>query len=373
MKHKILLIIALLLIATTFTACWDNKYFEDIGFILTTTAEYKDNNLLISFVLPSIGAQNKSKEEIEIISVIDAKNTRDAREKSRLVSQKLSEAGKMQQFLISRDLAEKGIGNFFQLFERDITNSTQAYAIVVEGSPTDLINNLNSLPSKPRASFYINQLIKNNIKMSYIPETRIFNVGICKFSEGIDFIIPTIKFDKNGMIATGSALFSKNAMVGKIDTKETSLLLGMMNKFKTSEYIASQFKDEAYSYQPNHGIAIKIKKFKSKIDIDLQDDIPSITINLKIDSILDEKSLNIPMDREYQKIIQDHLSKEIKNDCIKILNYTKDVGSDPLGIGNLVRARNNDYWKKVSLKETYKKISFKVNVSVNINNFGLFK
>lgn len=373
MKHKILLIITLLLITTTFTACWDNKYFEDIGFILTTTAEYKDNTLLISFVLPSIGSQNKSKEEIEIITVVNAKTTRDAREKSRLVSQKLSEAGKMQQFLISNDLAEKGIGNLLQLFERDNTNSTQAYVIVVEGSPTDLINNLDSLPNKPRASFYINQLIKNNIKVSYIPETRIFNVGICKFSEGIDFIAPTINFNKDGLIATGSALFSKNKMVGKIDTKETSLLLGMMNKFKRSEYIASQFKDEAYSAQPNHGIAIKIKKCKSRIDIDLKDDIPTVTINLKIDCILDEKSSNTPMDREYQKIIQDHLSKEIKNDCIKVLNYTKDVGSDPLGIGNLVRARNNDYWKKVSWKETYRKISFNVNVDVNINSFGLFK
>jgi len=373
LKHKILLIFTILLIPTIFTACWDNKYFEDIGFILTSAAEYKDNNLVLSFVIPSIDAQNKGKEEVEIITIDDSKMIRDGREKSRLVSHKFTEAGKVQQFLISKELAEKGIGNLFQLFERDLSNSTQAYLIVVEGSPIDLINKLYTLPSKPRPSFYINQIIKNNIKISNIPETRIFNVGICKFSEGIDFLTPTIKQDKNGLIVTGSALFSKNAMVGKIDTKETSLLLGMMNKLKTGSYIASQFKDEAYSNQPNHGIAIRIKKCKSKIDIDLEDDIPSITINLKIDSILDEKSSTIPMDKEYQKMLQDHLSNEIKNDCIKVLNYTKDVGSDPLGIGNLVRAKNNDYWKKVSWNETYKKISFNVNVSVNINNFGLFK
>lgn len=373
MKRRISLILTLIITATTFTGCWDNKYFEDIGFILTSAVEYKDNNLVITFVLPSIDSQNNSSDEVEILTINDSKMSRDSREKSRLVSQKLTESGKIQQFLMSEEFAEKGIGNFFQLFERDLSNSTQAYLVVVEGSPNGLINYLYTLPSKPRVSFYINQIINNNIMECYIPETRIFNVGICKFSEGIDFILPTVKQDKNGLIVTGSALFSNNSMVGKIDTIETSLLLGMMNKLKTSQYISSQIKDDTYPNQPNHGIAIKIKKCKSKIDIDFKDDIPIVTINLKIDSILDENSSNIPMDKNYQKTIQDHISKEIKNECIKILNYTKDVNSDPIGIGNLIRANYNEYWKKVTWKETYKKISFNVNVNVNINNFGLFK
>ncbi|MGE5627706.1 MAG: Ger(x)C family spore germination protein [Solirubrobacterales bacterium] len=373
MKCKIIIFISLFLSVCTFTGCNDYKYYEKIGFVLTVAAEYENSDLHVTYIMPAIDAQNKSKDEIEIIDIDNGKMLRDARNKSRLTSQKQNEAGKIQQVILSKDLAEKDIGNLLQIFERDIASSNQASLVVVDGSPRDLIHKLYSIPSKPRASFYINQLIKNNVENSHIPETRIYNVGIDKYSEHIDFITPMMKWCNDGLLVTGSALFSSTKMVGEIDTEKTTLLLAMMNELKKGEYITPPLPDEPFIQQPNHGIALKILKCKSKINLDIKDDKPYATINMKMDVSLDEKSINTPMDKEFHKKIEAYLTNELQKDCIEVLNYAKSVNSDPLGIGNLFRAKKNEYFKKYPWKESYSKVKFDVNVSVNLKESGLFK
>lgn len=373
MKHKVIIFITSLLIIFTLTGCMDSKFIEKIGYILTVAAEYENGDLKITYVMPAIDAQNKSRDEVEIIEIDNTKMLRQSRQLSKLTSQKQSEAGKVQQVVLSKDLAEKDIGNFLQIFERDITNSTQAYVVIVDGSPFDLINKLNNMPSKTSVSFYIKQLLENNVENSYIPETRIHNVGIDKYSEHIDFMVPMVKWSPNGLTVTGSALFSGTKMTGEIDVSKTSLLLGMMNKLKKGEYITPPLPDEPFIQQPNHGMAFRILKCKSKINIDIKDDSPEVSIKMQLDCSLDEKSINSPMDKELHKKTESYLAKVVQKDCMDVLNYSKCVNSDPLGIGNLFRAKKNEFYKKYPWKDSYSKVKFDVNVSVNLKESGLFK
>ncbi len=371
MKKKIIVLISLLLSCTIFTGCLDIKYYEEIGFILTAAVEYDNGSLQGTYLLPAVDAQNKGKDEVEILDVDDIKSMRDGRQKSRLSSQKRTEAGKIQQVLLSRDLAEKGIGNLLQIFERDTSNPNQSYVIIVDGSPREMLNKLHEIPEKPRISFYINELIKNNIKDSNIPETRLYNVGINKYAEYIDIMAPVIKGSKNGVSVAGTALFSETKMTGFIDVKDSLLLLAMMNKFKTGEYTLPPLPGEPDLPQPNHGLVFKIRDSKSKIKVKIVDNIPTVDIKVKMDCVLDEKSLNEPMDKKLQAKIEKHISDELQKRCTSVLAYTKEVGSDPIGIGNLFRAKYNEHFKKNPW--SCKKIKYNVTVSANLRNFGLFR
>jgi spore germination protein len=47
------------------------------------------------------------------------------------------------------------------------------------------------------------------------------------------------------------------------------------------------------------------------------------------------------------------------------LEYLQEIGSDPVGFGELIRARHNEYFKSNLWKSVYPEVKFNVNVKVN--------
>jgi spore germination protein len=52
------------------------------------------------------------------------------------------------------------------------------------------------------------------------------------------------------------------------------------------------------------------------------------------------------------------------------LKYLQQVGSDPIGIGEKVRAKYYSYWQGVDWKDIYKDIDINVDVKVDIKQYG---
>ncbi len=53
-----------------------------------------------------------------------------------------------------------------------------------------------------------------------------------------------------------------------------------------------------------------------------------------------------------------------------IIKYTQEVGSDPIGIGDIVRAKHNNYWNSISWSDAYKKALINVDVNLDIKTYG---
>lgn len=366
---KKLIILLLMIISITLTGCWDQKIFEDIGFVLQIGVESsKDNKLLVSLVYPVINIENKNQANMDVNKVTDL---REAREKSRMTSSQTLEAGKVQQILLSKEIAKKGVHNLFEITERDPTNPALAFVVVVDGSPKELIKKLMTFKDKPRPSFYINKLLEGNVKDSYIPETRVYNFDIAYFAQGLDPITPLIKLETDKVKVIGSALFSEDRMVGSIDTRQTSLLLAMMNKIKKTEYISSTTDFMEENEKVKRGIALLLRDSKRKIDIKIKDNKPVINISLRFNGVLDEfkwDRTNIP---EQQNKLENILCKEIENECIKIIKYMQNVGSDPIGFGDIIRAKYNSYWNSIDWKKAYKDAEINVDVKLNVVSHGV--
>ncbi|MDP4147443.1 MAG: Ger(x)C family spore germination protein, partial [Bacillota bacterium] len=99
------------------TGCWDQRIYERTGFIIELGIETgRDKKLLVTYSVPVIGLGKSNLVELDDE---ETNLLREGREEARKVSPKLLEGGKIQQILVSNELAAKGIHNVMEIFTRD--------------------------------------------------------------------------------------------------------------------------------------------------------------------------------------------------------------------------------------------------------------
>lgn len=369
---KLKLFIVLLLVPLLLTSCWDSKVYERVGFILQVGIESTKDKLLVSYNVPVVVGSN-AKEETEYLST-EVTQIRDFRERARRISSKIVEGGKIQQLLFSEDVASKGMSEYFELFERDNILPSTSHVVIVDGSPSELMSVLQNLKDKPLPAFYVNNLIENNIRNGYSPSSRISSYTTRFFSRTIDSISPVIRMateEGKGVKLVGTALFSGDKMVGRINSEKTPLLLSLMGRFRGGEYIASSLESDSIY---NKGAAVALSKAKRKLKINIVNGTPVVNISLSFKGRLEEFKFGAVSDLNNKVDIQETISKEMTEMCLYILKYSQDVGSDPLGIGEMLRAYHNSYWQSInSWKDTYKDVKFNVDVNLILNHYGVIK
>ncbi|MDP4144327.1 MAG: Ger(x)C family spore germination protein [Bacillota bacterium] len=372
MKRTYFLILYLC-IPLCLSGCWDQQQYEKLGFVLQMSIETsQDKGLLISYVSPVVDPN--SKENIEMISA-NVPLIRGAREAARRISSKKPVGGMIQQLLISDFLAEKGLHNLMEVYQREPSTPTIPYIVITEGSPKHIMGTSQNWGDKPLPGFYIHELIANNIEFSYVPDTTILSFDSKFFSPGIDPIAPLIKMSNDkgkGVEVIGCALFSEDKLVGKLNPRKTSMLLALMGEMKKTQYLNPSIGPEPLTSN-NEGIAITLKLKKRKINVKIANDKPIVDIFLNFTGRLNEYHWNTLYNSYIETTLEDQLSKAIKDECIEVLNYTQEVNSDPLGVGDIIRAKHKEYWKTVNWNNEYNKIAFHVNVNVNIIGRGIIR
>ena len=369
---KLVKIIALILICCLIlSGCWDQKVFEQVGFILSFGIEQaEDKKLLLTAAYPVIGGVEKG--SVDIIST-ETGIIRGGRSNIRMMTPKMLEGGKTQQVLISDSLAKNGIHDLLEIFQRDVTLPAIAFVVIVEGSPGELLKKANEFKPKPRVSFYIYQLLENNVRLSNIPNTKVFDFDINFFAPGLDPIVPMIKVDNEQIKISGCALFSGDRMTGKLENNETRLLLGLMDQLKYADYIFTdpEFADKDGDKQ---GVAVTLLTPKRKINIDFSEEgKPIVKIDMKYRCNIDEFEWDDTMKPKVQEDLEKKFGEDLTSMNNKIIKELQAANCDPIGIGDIIRAKHYDYWKSIDWKEMYKKADIKVSVKVEVGNVGIIK
>jgi len=368
-KVKSLSLCFLCLFHLLISGCWDQKIFEDIGFALILGLELAENGELLYTMTMPVFAED-IEETMEILSTT-FNLLRQSRDQIRNTSGKEVEGGKIQHIIFSKELAEKGIDKMLDVFIRNAENPLLANIIVVDGSPFELINIGREYKDKPRLGVYLASNLKETRARAATPESRVYNFTIKQYSESIDPVASYISFDETGIKIEGSALFNKNKMVGNIGFVETGLLHALMGKKVRFRYYidAQNIKEEA---DPDkRGIVILLKRAKRKVKTHVNGTIPEIHISLDFTGTVDEIDLDYRLDDpEEKKTLEDKISILIKQDCIKLLKYLQEIGSDPIGFGEIIRAKHNEYFKSVSWKSVYPKVQFDIDVKINFEFYG---
>ena len=363
------MIILLIILPSLLCGCWDEKDVEDTGFITILGIESSPRGELnLTYGMPAIDPTTKSYAEILDTS---ASLLRIARDKLRLQSAKTIEAGKIQYIVYSKEIASKmNIESINEVFERDPSNPIIAWVAVVDGSPRGLLHQSVEYKDKPRPSIYITQLLERAVASAYTPETRVYDFDIKSFAPGMDNITPLISYDSKAVKIEGSALFSSGKMVGTINTRQTGLLMAMMNTLKRRKYTYIASSEASDTNTPKKGFAILLSQNSKKINISIKDNKPIVDISLDLYGYIDEYKWDDLKNEKEVKILSGRAQEQIRKDCQKLLEYMQSVESDPIGIGDMVRAKHNDYFKRINWHEAYKTATITVHVKFNIIQYG---
>ena len=370
--HKIFKksLIFLICLPTILTGCWDQMPVENTGFVTLVGIESAPlGSMKLTFAMPVIDPTSSSRGEL---LDIEADLLREGREKLNRTSSKNMAAGKIQFHLFSKEIAEKGaIGQINEILERDPSDPILAWVLVIDGSPRELIHQVESFPDKPRPSTYLNGLLERAASSASIPETRVYTYDITNITPGIDNVVPIIKLDSHTVEVAGSALFSKEKMVGSINQKQSGLLMAMMKTLKNKKYTyqVSDINNEN-NEAPKHGLAILIGEKSKKINISIKNNKPEVDINLNLVGTIDEYKWDSLKNENNVKQLEEHVQAELQEDCQKLVEYMQSIESDPIGIGDMVRAHYNSYWKQIDWHKTYKTASIRVNVKFEIIQYG---
>lgn len=366
----------LLLFPFLITSCWDQVVIEKTGYMLLYGMELTpQDQVLATFALPVIS--EKATGKMEVVSVT-AVNSRQAREKARTKASLSIAGGKTQSMLFSTQLADKGLQSLLEIFERDPANPSLAYVVVVDGSPKELIEKISNSTQHPDSAMYVRQLLDQNMNTSKIPQTRIYNFDINCFADGIDPIAPLIKLDGNDVSVEGAALFSDDRMVGRIDTDRNILLEAMMGKLKPTEYTFTdkaliknqeQF-DIGYEKQ---GLTMLLNQMKPQIELKIVQGIPNIHITLDFSGNLSEYMWANVSDKDEETKIESILSSEMERECNELVKYLQTVGSDPIGIGNMLRYQYSSYWDSIDWSKVYQDAVIDVDANVKFVLNGTIK
>jgi len=352
------------------TGCWDQRLYEEIGFILQIGFETgPEDQLIMSAALPAI--EEDIKEDVEFLTVSTEKLTRSSQEKMRNFSGRMLLRGKTQQILFSKQLAHKGINEFLEAFARNPENPVLANIIIVDGSPKEMMEIGIKYKDKPRLSFYVASLLRDAQRRYTAPETRIYDFSIKYHSKTIDPVTPLLRYDKEKLEIIGSALFCGDKMVGEIDVFQTVLLNALIEKKRVFEYVYKGGMPGGNEDLIKRGAGIMVTQFKRRIETDIIDGIPLLKVHLDFNAMLDEHADEHKLrDDDYKNELEELIGSAIKDEILTLLRHLQKVGSDPIGFGEKIRATQNNYWRAVDWRNIYKKAEFYVTTNVNIDFYG---
>lgn len=351
------------------TGCWDQKIFERIGFILQLGLELdEEGKLLYSITQPVVSEEIE--QNVEVLSTTKDL-LRESREYVRNLAGKRVEGGKIQHLHFSKELAEKGIADLLDVFLRSPENPLLANIIVVDGSPLEMFKLSLEYKDKPRVAEYVTQLVDDARKRTATPETRIFKFVTLTHVETIDPIATYMGYTDKQIQIKGTALFNGEKMVGEIGTNETGVLHTLMGEKISFDYYYRDSQEQNNTEKVKKGAALLLKGAKRKVTIDVAEGVPSVSIELDIKSSLDEYEMDKNLEEDkVKKDLEDKVSQQIKRDCEKLIQYLQKVKADPLGIAEMVRSKHSQYYQSIQWDEVYPKITFQVDVKINIEFYG---
>ncbi|MBU3183109.1 Ger(x)C family spore germination protein [Clostridium psychrophilum] len=353
--------------------CWDEVLVEKIAFLTILGVESApQGNLNVTYAMPVVDPDvtNSRGELIDTQTNLLRMSTETLNRRS---GKKIM-AGKIQLMLYSKEFAGEGrIADTNSIFERDPSNAVLAWVVIVDGSPRSLMYQTeDNLKDKPRPSTYMNALLERSVSTGNINETRVFNYDLISMAPGIDNTAPMIKITDKSLEVTGSALFSGEKMVGNINAQDGGLLTAMMKTLKHKKYtynasIPSSAK-ETYSEKQNS--AIQLSQNSKKINISIKNNKPVVDIYLDLSGYADEYKWDHLNDEQEIKKLNDHVQEQLRQDCQKLIGYIQNIQSDPIGIGDMVRAKHNSYFKKVNWHTVYKQAKINIHVKFKLVDYG---
>lgn len=280
--------------------------------------------------------------------------------------------GHLRVIVVSEAVAKKGMQNLNDYFRRNPEVRRMAWMMISKGDAQELMKAAPKLERVP--TLYLMSTLDDAVKMGKLPEDYIGMFWSNSSKKGQEGFLPYVAIMKEQNIeVSGLAYFKGSEMAGVTKPLEIGAYMGIKG-VKKAGYRGSISVDGTAS----NTITLYATNRKSKIDVEIKNGRPKITV-----TILNELNIEEKVSEQYLVDHPDILKKIEREDekaAIKLhedlVKKTQESGSDIFGFGEYVRAKEPQYWNehiktKEGWQKMYKDISIDVKIDIKIRRVGM--
>ncbi|WP_423797982.1 Ger(x)C family spore germination protein [Neobacillus sp. SAB-20_R2A] len=356
-------IITFLAALLTLTACNypNNKTIDDIQ-IPSVLGLDKGKDHYIGTILYTDYTKEEEKGEVTTL-VGNGRNTRTILEEMDEQSSKPVEIGKLSLLLFGKELAEDGIAYFVKTICRDPLVGSNMYVAVSEGQSGELLKN-----SKSNSSDHIVKLIEHRYEKGELPLPNMHSFLFDYYGEGRDNAIPILKVNSVGKITTGGlAIFKNDKLITTIDKKETFLYKILKGRKISGESIFDVKKEERKG-----SIVFTVLYGEIRKRFDRNSSIPKIHFHMELQGMVKDYPTWLDLRADQNKyMLKKQLEEQVEKECKKLLYKLTANKVDPLGIGDLVRAKTRDWDEKEFYEKIYPNVQYDIDLNIELTRAGI--
>lgn len=370
--------IILIIILFTLTGCWNYKELNSLAIATGFAVDIVDNEYEVTVLISNAQKESSSDSKGSASAAVykgKGKTIFEAIKDASLSISKEIYVGHIEVLVLSEEIAKTKTLEVIDFFFRYPYTRNQFLLVIAEntkaGDTFEITTPLETYPS---------QNISKNLEITDKLQGYVYTVTFNDFvkmiiEEGINPTLPTISIEgsveegnkednikqnkPNTYLKLGTmAIFKGSNLVG-IGTKDQTKGINFINDQITTTLITSQYE--------NSNIVVEINDSSTKIEVDLNKEIPKFKIKIDTIGTITEVTNKVKIEEpELIDKIKKLSEEEIKIICNDGINYAKEMKTDVFGFGNIIYKKDNDFWKKI--KENWNNEMFqKVEVELEIN------
>jgi spore germination protein len=178
------------------------------------------------------------------------------------------------------------------------------------------------------------------------------------YSTGMDPYLPLLKLENDLVTVSGIALFDKDKFVHQIEYSDLFVFTVLAETSKNGSY---KVRNETFVRNLGSKRKFLVSNIKTK---------PEITVNVQIDGIIRQHSVEKIQQKKLYEKIEQQMEQDVKEQAEKMIEKFQALEVDPFGLGEQVRSRTRN-WDEKKWNEMYPTINVKVKVDVKITESGV--
>ncbi len=371
--RKILFSLLIFLHPIMFTGCWNYREIDQMA-VVAGVAIDKGTNEKFSITLETVEVgMDKVTEHKSIIATIEGKTIFDAARHEISILGKKVYWSHAKVVIISREIAEEGIVQVLDWFNRDAETRGDIHILVSKEKTAKEILTTRGL-TKEATSLLLDDILTNEKSISNAPHVETWKLTNILTKKGVGTIAAAVDLKQVGEEKRphlmGTAIFKEQKLLGFIDGDETKDMLFVQNELKGGVLAVEDNIN-------NSDLSVSLEIFKSRTRLEPVIKSGEIEMNVKVDTTvaIDEISgTQDVIEDDNRKKLEESAEKMLKNRIEKIIKKVQtDYGVDIFGFGAKLRENKPRVWNAIedNWADTFKTLKVNVETKVHIKNSAM--
>lgn len=358
------------------SGCWNYKELNDLSIVSGVAIDKSSDGMQYVMTVEIIDLRGGGRETKVQSKRVEAegKTLFDAARNVIKVSSKKLYWTHAEVFIISQDVAKEGVLPIVDYITRGSDRRLTIHILISREKTAKELLSQQSVTTDIRA-FEMEKMIETDKRsLSKVPHVDVRNFINALTGEGISATLPTVSIISNDGVPTsevsGTALFSKDKLVGFLDEEDTKYLLFVKNQIKGGALPLS-----GDSVDLHDGITLEIYKNETKVKPVYVNGRLVMNVDIDTEVSLEElEASNNLIDEKGRGILKENAERTLKSNILNVIHKVKkEFKVDIFGFGSAVQREMPELWKSMAAdwNKTFRDLDVSVNVNINVRSSGL--